>query len=101
MLRVTGGGEGEGSAQLGSACPLPAGLQASPEDAGRVPSTESWHCWLQQAGTQDHATGPAGAFQGLPQAGRPSRRLWATSPLGASWLVSRSYWDGTALKGTS
>lgn len=47
MLRVTGGDEGEG--QLGSARPLPAGLQARPKGEGRDPEHRELAPWLRQA----------------------------------------------------
>lgn len=47
MLRVTGGGKGEG--QLGSARPLPAGLQARPRGTGRGPEQRELALWLRQA----------------------------------------------------
>ena len=73
MLRSTCGDQGE--AQLGSACPLPAGLQAGPQEAGRGPE----HRELVQLATIGLNSGHrhrAGCGVSGAQAGGPSRKLW-------------------------
>ena len=69
MLRVTGGDEGEG--QLGSAHPLQQVCEQGRRARAGIPSTETWHrSYDRPELRQDHATGPAGAFQGPRQGGQ-------------------------------